>query len=191
MCLISLTTQMTAGFPRGVIPRGDAFVAKFTSASGCDYLGSFPSAREAKIAYNEAKENARTQGRDEVSSTVKPPPPCNTLLKYVDKWLVEDPPSISERRMCMSHSETMVHEVFETTVIDTDSQPMTEQESQQTVTNIPAGPELIVDEMASVSDVNSFVSIPAANKLKRKPTKEKLYNKLVLVNDQPPCYPYK
>lgn len=162
---------MAAGFPRGVTPRGDTFVGKFASASGCDYLGSFTTLREAKASYNDAKDDAASQVHEK--RALKPAPPCDTLLKDVHKWMVEETPTIVAKRMATSEVDSQSEADSQT-----DTQSM---DTSQEVTSSPTAQAVPATVGATVG----------AKKGKKRPIKEKLYNKLVTVKDQPPCYPHK
>jgi hypothetical protein len=212
-----VSPEVGGGFPRGVTPRGDAFVAKFATAAHCEYLGSFKTQREAKVAYNEAKsEHAdKSAMTSDEKRAVKPPPPCDNLLQHIDKWLVDVPPTMVAQRMAhaqVSPCAAMTSSDSSSSVGgDTDKSPTSLVVGENSCEVIPvesqSQSESMIEPVSEADRDSSLKTSPIADMPpvqdevqplvstkkvanKKKPVKEKLYNKLVRVLDQPPCYPH-
>ena len=198
-----LSPELAAGYPRGVTPRGDTYVAKIGTVNGYDYLGSFPTAEEAEEAYIQSSAIYNRLG-SECETTLA----ARTTSKKI-KFSASHRRTISPE---MSETVEQTNEGFSMALTKhlktpySISPPVTSLFAAITLwlvdEAVPAQAQRMADFVQDCDAVNKQTMNEARveteiildSKKKQKNTKEKrisLYNRVVTVDKQPPCYPYK
>ena len=222
--------ELAAGYPRGVTPRGNTFVAKIGSSDGYDYLGSFRSPAEASMIYGEtaaAYEAARSRAANGDRKPLLPKrnrrPPSPRRKKARNPVAAKRPlrktplkrarllrrrqrhrrrPQWTRRWMRSREPPKQLHPPRPSPPPVT---PLFADRDRWLVTEaIPVQPQRMADvrgaqgakmeeddDIENDRDGKEAVASGTSKKKAKVEKRPSLYNRVVTVDKQPPCYPYK
>jgi hypothetical protein len=222
--------ELAAGYPRGVTPRGNTFVAKIGSSDGYDYLGSFRSPAEASMIYGEtaaAYEAARSRAAngDRKPSPAEKKPPSSKSTSKKGKKSGGSKKAASKNAAQESEASSSSATAQASTAVDTTVDavkgppkqlhpprpspppvtPLFADRDRWLVTEaIPVQPQRMADvrsaqgakmeeddDIENDRDGKEAVASGTSKKKAKVEKRPSLYNRVVTVDKQPPCYPYK